>query len=481
MRDTRGTRCGSALLVGLVIGWLGLPGAARAGGVSAAYFGVDESTDAAMAVAQRLARLTPPVTLEGTPLHLSRIAEIEGFATAGGGPERCAGPVTDADTFRAGLDDLVEAMLAMDLDHTGELEERLDRQWACLTEPVLDADLARFNYLQGILGYEAARPDVAHAAFSRTLALVPDYPWDEDYPPSAREAFDQAAETVGRAVTTPLTVVVAPEMELRVDGRREDAGQPLEILPGRHLVQVRDPGSSTWDALGLFVRDERAVTLLHDSALAALAATTDTAPDEGQLRRVLSALQTIGEVALPDYVVWLGESALGWQWDGAAAEMVAVELPPPADQVPVPTRLKPGKALPVMLAAGGAMLAAGGVWMAVAQPRLGEYNTCVNDAVAGSYCQPFPSSAEVDNGTYRDDPDKLANYQQWQKLSRSVNGSVALMIAGGTVAALSVPVGLGTGRRVPIDQVTVTLGWQPALDGAPGIDRGTVVFGIRLH
>ena len=481
MRNTRGKRGGSALLAGLAVAWLGLSGTAEAGEASAVYFGVDESTDAAMAVAQRLARLTPPVTLDGTPLHLSRIAEIDGFATAGGGPERCAGPAADADTFRAGLDDLVEAMLDMDLERTGALEEKLDRQWACLTEPVLDADLARFNFLQGILGYEASRPDVAHDAFSRTLALVPDYPWDEDYPPSAREAFDQASETVGRAVATPLAVVVAPGMEVRVDGRREDAGHPISLLPGRHLIQVRDPSSATWDALGLFVRDERAVTLLHGSALESLVATVDAPPEEEQLHRVLTALQTIGEVALPDYLVWLGEPALGWRWDGAAAEMAAVDLPPPADQVPVPTRLKPGKALPVMLAAGGAMLAAGGVWLAVAQPRLAEYNTCVNDAVAGSYCQPFPSSAEVDNGTYRDDPDKLANYQEWQKRSRSVNGSVALLIAGGTVAALSVPVGLGTGKRVPVEQVTVSLGWQPALDGSAGIDRGTFVIGIRLH
>jgi hypothetical protein len=306
---------------------------------------------------------------------LTRVAEQAGVASAtlravsltelvsgrpaawqGGGALRpCTGPPTTNAVVKRSLDLAAGAVAYMEFGSARAALDTAVADVACLSEPVDTTLAARAWFLTGIVTDAAGDAAGSRAAFLQAHAFQPGLPWDENFAPAARPAFDAAAGEQKAAATVNVALMPpAPAVPLRVDGRvvaPQDGRLPIPA--GAHLLQIGDAPVTTYR---LDVASSAPGTLVLTPLLDASALSW---AGEGERRGALAgmlqgALGTDGNAyVVTDTVLWrLRLSNAAWDVVGAGATPKSAKATK-APAGPFPTgRVLAGSGVALVLAGG---------------------------------------------------------------------------------------------------------------------------------
>lgn len=453
-----------------------IPLAAYAGSPAEVVF-VGGPDDAAtrQQVTDWLGMLSPPVAIDGEPVHLGRLAPPESLMAFGAGStETCDGSPVDGAAYRERLAALYRDIVSLQetptlLQQTGQIE----RMHACLTEPVTRNELARVHFLEGVIATSDGDGETADRAFSEVFGLDPEFPWDPDYPPSTHDRFRVMRAAADGQDRVELRLLVADGATAWLDGQElAPSGAAVRIIPGRHVVQVRGPGEARCRSMALVARPDAEVLVIDAGALPGDA----VPPEPGQLTHLSLLFDALGTDpgGSPRAFVACGPEPAIWSWDAGAGSLQSVELPPAVAALsgdagpPVgPGRPGPGPAAPILAIGGAVVAAAGAVVTGVAWSQVQQFN----DGVAAGELAPYPQPDDPD-------PDSYELYAEFQRKRSAVYTGYALIAAGGAMCIISIPVGVASARRDR--QLTLTLGLQPRFDlpsaaARPAVDATLVL------
>ncbi len=430
---------------------LALTAGARAADTSAAYAGSTASADNAGRVAQALALVQPAVSLAATPLHLDELAPAGALLAPGADGIACDGEPVDRAAYRAQVARLNEAV--WEVEDLQPLFDSARRTQACLSETVDAADLARVDFVQGVMAFELGDPESATAAFREVFAKAPSFAWDGQFGPGAKASFDAVSAETASGPRVELTILAGEGDLVMVDGVSYETATLL-VSPGRHLVQL---GRETALRSVLVDTADRAATVVLDAAvsLAELEAGTPGAA-------VTALFAGLGDAA-PEYLVWVGEDKRAWRWAAETGTFDEVALPRAAVAALEPAvdggKKRPGPATPVLIAVGAGLVAGGTVLAAATRSDIDAFSA---DVEAGILF-PFPSpNAE--------NPEDYELYGEWQGKVNRLGVGYALIAVGGVSLLASIPVGLLTARPAsPEVAFNATILSSGQSDGADGI------------
>ncbi len=261
----------------------------------------------------------------------------------------CQGDPVSANSLASAIKKADSALLYQDHASARRTASEALQQVACLDGPVDRHALVRLHLLEGLGAFHAGDAAAARASFRAAVEVDPRLDWDEAYGTDAKAILTEVAAKV--TSLTPVIVEVIPGGRARIDG--ESMSGPIEILPGRHLLQVTEGEATRSYALEL--PETPQVTIVAPAALTA--EVTAGVEDEAQRRSLSLALTGVVDRGEQMYLVhgghiWRGEPYRN-QWERLGAfqepevEPVDPDLgligPLPPDPVPeVPARKRTG-------------------------------------------------------------------------------------------------------------------------------------------
>ena len=344
----------------------------------AVYLGT-AADDAAAATAGELLRSVVPGTTTGAPVHLAdfisaKVGGGEVLTLQVGAVSVCDGESVSAADYRALLDGLDDAFKRMD-DLSGLAADAL-AAWACLDEVMTPAELGRVPFMQGIDLCAGSGCDAARDAFAGARVVDPSLPFDPNFGPSAEHCYSDAVLAVTDGDHLGLHVLPPPGGQAWVDGLLVAARpEGRRLAAGRHLVQFRTAdGAMQGVALDLSGIEDALVA--HAGVLEIL-----STPAAGIIEDASSLMRAAASrgIAMPEYLVLMGEEPKVYRWDEGAQSLVT-QVPPtevsePGETAPrdVPVLKRPGRKIRaaggVMLGSGLALVGVGGVMAAVGHGR----------------------------------------------------------------------------------------------------------------
>ncbi len=272
--------------------------------------------------------------------HASDGVRTDGVIVYGAVTLPCLGEPLSAELYAAELQRLYEQTVAM---AESEIQfQQVRRAQACLTAVVPAADLARPSFLDGATAFSDGRLDDALAAFEEVFVVDPQHAWDDEYPPPAQHSFIDASASALRRPRATVRVMAPAGGEAWLDGVAM-TGEDLEIVAGRHLVQVRPAEDLPIRSLLLEIEGASRVLVTVPAALAQ--------PREAE------------PVGTEAHVVTFRGS----------------------------------RTAPVFLVVGAGLAAIGGVATALAARQLEEYNA----RITSGELTPFPSASAADPEQYQ--------------------------------------------------------------------------------
>ncbi len=155
--------------------------------------------------------------------------------------------------------------LAVDQLNTDEAMRQfvqLDEALPCLTSEVSSEQLWRYYMLQGVAADYAGDPNKASIALMRAIAVLPGQPMDDSYPPTLQHLY---AESRSKLMGQPRALLVAAKKPLEEPGAVVLDGVHIgdsitEVLPGEHLLQVRDRDHK-WRGASMHIRGDEVVVI----------------------------------------------------------------------------------------------------------------------------------------------------------------------------------------------------------------------------
>lgn len=436
----------STLLIALALG-----AGARAADTSAVYAGTVTSADNAGRVAQALALIQPAVSLAEAPHHLDDLAPAGALLAPGAAWIACDGEPIDRAVYLSQVARLGEAV--WEVEDLQPLFDSARRTQACLSETVDATDLARVDFVQGVMAFELGKPDVATAAFREVFAKAPFFAWDGQFGPGAEDSFDAVSAEMARGARVELTIVASEGDLVIIDGVSYETATVL-VSPGRHLVQV---GRETALRSILVDTSDRDATVVLDAAVVL------TELESGEPKAATTALFVGLAEGAPEYLVWMGDDKRAWSWDAASATFAAVDLPKAAVAALEPavqgSKRRPGLATPVLIVVGAGLVAGGTVLSAATRSDIDDFSA----AVEAGELHPFPAP-DAQN------PEDYELYGEWQGKVNRLGAGYALIAAGGVSLLAAIPVGLLTARPAsPRVAFNATILHSGRSDGADGI------------
>ncbi len=426
-----------------------------------AYFGV-EATESAARDAAAFWSLSTGATPGETPRHLRDGLPTGASLVDGSGPaEHCEGAQVSADNYTAKLDELYAA--SQDLQETAGLVADVMAAQPCLDAVVPAADLAYPSFMVGVDSFDEADRSGCEEAFGDVFALDLAYPWDHDYHPLVHDCFSNAkAELVGQP-RGQVSLWRAEGAEAWLDGQPWDAASDsLEVLPGRHLLQISGASGSRVLGVAFHVEPGEELTFVDPAVL-------DQPPDEAVmalLPAILSAIEAADATGVPDVLISMDSTRPSpWQWDRESGSMVVWKPDPRVLRERRKARIHP--AVPVLLGVGATMLASGAVMTAVSQ---GELDTIREEVEAGR-----APMAEAD------DPDasdaQLATREQWDSNAAVRAAGIGLMVGGGLSLGIAVPVGVIGAKKK--QEVSISAGASVPVGGH--VSASELAVGLTVH
>jgi hypothetical protein len=425
-------------LATLALAWIAPGPAGAADGAVAVYTGVEPSALASAEVASLLARLDPPVGLAAPPVHLTRLLSANQVRVVGDVPAAyCEGEAFDPSAQAKLLPDVQRELDEVRLQAAEFMLLQLADMHACYTSPPPGEGLARESFLAGILAFYRQDAVAAGLHFRLALARYPDLPWDEDYPPSAQQWFAAALLDVLRAEPATLSVDIPPGRELWIDGfAHAYDGSPIQLRPGRHLVQVGDPDAG-YSSVEIEPVAGASATLLTGEVL--------ERPDLLVAHEGLVVELIGGEVATRGlseaYLIRLpGEI---WRVDPYEASLVPVEAPAGALVTTDGPRQRVHPLGPVLTAIGAALAVGGGVLAGVERKQA----LALHGELEAWTAADGPHQATLDSF----ESHRSASYAGW-----------GLLAGGGACIAVGIPLTLKLRRPV---EVTAAISTTQGPDG----------------
>ena len=122
---------------------------------------------------------------------------------------------------------------------------------ACLEAPVVPEELWKLHFLEGVANFYSDGAPAAMAALGRAVAVLPSQPYDESYPPALREVYLKLQQSALNGGRVPVAAAGAQEDQpgaVWLDGQRS-TGTLLDVVPGEHVLQVRDASGKMRGAL----------------------------------------------------------------------------------------------------------------------------------------------------------------------------------------------------------------------------------------
>lgn len=139
---------------------------------------------------------------------------------------------------------------------------QLDEALPCLTGAVRGEQLWRYYVLQGIAADYAGNSGKAAIAMMRAVAVLPGQPMDPNFSPTLQAAY---AESRSKLLAQPRALLVAAKKPLEESGAVVLDGVHIgdsitEVMPGDHLIQVRDR-SGAWRGGALHIRGDEVIAV----------------------------------------------------------------------------------------------------------------------------------------------------------------------------------------------------------------------------
>lgn len=242
----------------------------------------------------------------------------------------------------------------------------------CAAEPVNGDEVARMEYLRGVVAQFEGDPTAAASAFRAALDVQRDMAWDPAFPPSARVPFDDAQKALPTSTTS--VAVVPRNAPVWLDGRPLDPGAGPHAVPdGTHLLQV---GADKPISLRVAFDRNGAASLAVPAAVPANATSWAADPALSTDLARLIALYAPGQ---PVLVV---DGSAVYRGGNGALGLTPVAPPPK----------KSSFNLGMGLAAGGGAVTVGGVAVAVAGLVAG--NAAVNDGNGAATWEDYQSASD---------------------------------------------------------------------------------------
>ncbi len=422
------------------------------------YLGKSAGTGAAGEALVALAAVAPDADVT-TPRHV-----LERFVPGAIVPigaalvERCEGPPRSLADYEARLDQVYQA--TMDLQDSRPTLAEIRGLQPCLDAPADPSDLAYVPFLEGVLEVSDGDPEAANQAFRDVFAIHIDYPWDDAYPPDAHDEFSRALVDVARTDSVPLAVELEGVAEVWLDGRLL-AGMEAQLVPGRHLFQIRREADAPLAGMALLADSPIRVA---DPGQLGLGGALEVDRRELAIATVAGLLRSEGPDTGTTFVVLLGEATEVWAWDPADGELDALSggLSGPRFR-PRGGRDPAAAVAPVLLGVGAGLSVAGGLMAGLGWADLKRFNADVE----GGRIAPFPGPDE-------DAPEGWEHYQTWQRKVRTVDAGLGLLVGGGVTLAVAIPVGIAAGKA----RRDVVVGAQ--LLPAAGDEAGPVFDGFAF-
>jgi len=432
--------------------------------VTVLYTGVDASPIAAGQATALVGLLSGSSTPPATALHVEETFpgfELQVFDT--GPHQTCQATPLTVGTYRDRVEALYQA--TTQLEDTDDRATSLKVSQACLAEPADPTELARVPFLQGVTAFSDGDGDAAEAAFAEVFVIDPDYEWDPEYPPDAQLAFANAGTEVMRLGMAQLAVLALPGAELWIDGRSADPLRPIQVIPGRHLVQLRTATNQPIRGVVVEVPADDGAQIISPATLG-----DPSGPDVG-----LAALNTAREIAgepTIDWFVQLWPTLTAYSWDKTTASVNAVSIPPSVAATVFGTgpsladsNERRARALPVVVGVGASMVVAGAVLA----------------AVGGNEAQGIASNVEAGMPFVHPDDtaptaEQQANTNAFNRARNAAGVGVGMMAAGSVALAITIPmkIKLERGRREADVAVSAVIGPPQSGHDLPS------GFGIRV-
>jgi len=416
--------------------------------VRALYVGAEPGAEAADRAAAVLAGLEQPLRLAEPAVHLAEFLPSDGFVTLGlQRPRECAEAAWSTERWQTGLAVLRDALRSV--GETGPIADQLDAAWPCLEEVVAAGELAETAFVRGLVAASEGDEEGALGAFAGVFAVDPEHAWNPDFPPTAQLLFARAGAEALAETPATLAVIGPPGAALWLDGRPLASGEPAELVPGRHLLQLRAAGTGEVRGLALEVPAGGRGTVVLPGAWSDGAA--PAGGFVGAVGLVLAGLLAEEGPEPPRCLVVLGAQAAAWCREEGRAELVEQPLAPalPPELVEATTKRRlPNPAGPILFGVGLGLAGAGGIVFADNWPKLNELN---DDVEAGR--TPWP-----DEGVSCEEATGAAerNCERFAELRDRVYASYGLMGGGGAMALIAIPIGVATLGRP--QQVSLSFG-----------------------
>ncbi len=361
---------------------------------------------------------------------------------------RCGGKARSWDEMRA---EIARGQEVLDALEYADAEVMLGRVWedlACADAFVDAGTLIELSMLLGLSAHYRGQRNPARQWFSYALAVNPDLPWNDTYPPEAQQVFNHALAELLRAGDASLDVgPVSVGFEVRIDGTTVDPLAPrVTLKQGTHLVQWRGADGAVVGTSVFVGGGDQAVLLSADGLGDAI---LDGPATPGTLPAALDRLAVLAESRGAAQVVVLGDPTT-YRWTAATGEVE--EAPLQTASVPGAPPSAPNRgAGPALIGVGGGTALAGAVM------------------VIATYARGSDLRAEIEGGTLtpEQEAEQTATYDQMMDLNTAgfviAGAGAAVLVTGIVIAATGGNATADAGQRPPI-----AVGLTPLPGGAWG-------------
>ena len=148
----------------------------------------------------------------------------------------------------AAIDDALDALIQLDYRSAVDVLSVAIDALPCLETPLPRRVLQNLLYYRGVARLGSGDPIAADEDFRLALAIQPDYPGDENFPPEMTEALEAQRAVVLAQEELPLLAYAPGNTRVRVDGETADGEGARLIRPGLHVVQLQR-GGDMWTAV----------------------------------------------------------------------------------------------------------------------------------------------------------------------------------------------------------------------------------------